>query len=86
MEVYEFLERFLDDNEWIAGNFVSIADYSLIATVSSIDTLVPLDKEKFVKVAKWIGKCETLPEYEANKEGLKQLEALIEKKITENQK
>ncbi|KAJ4433657.1 hypothetical protein ANN_15967 [Periplaneta americana] len=33
----EFLEKFLEGNEWVAGNDITIADYSLGVTVSHLE-------------------------------------------------
>ncbi|KAJ3663898.1 hypothetical protein Zmor_008116 [Zophobas morio] len=71
VEAYGFLETFLDGNEWVAGDFVSIADYSLIATLSTLNTVVPIEYDEYPNVVAWMVRCESLPGYPANKKGLK---------------
>jgi glutathione S-transferase len=36
-ESLQFLNKFLEDQDWVAGNSVSIADYSIVAVVSLAD-------------------------------------------------
>ncbi|EEZ98838.1 Glutathione S-transferase 1-1-like Protein [Tribolium castaneum] len=69
-EVYSFLEAFLEGRQWLTGDFVTIADYSLIATTSSLNVLVKIDPVKYPKLTAWVKNVEKLPAYEANKPGL----------------
>jgi glutathione S-transferase len=65
------VEHFFDDNNcWIAGDDISIADLSLIPSITSLDVVVPIDDKQFPKLARWIKKAESMPFYEANKKGL----------------
>ncbi|KAF2891055.1 hypothetical protein ILUMI_15118 [Ignelater luminosus] len=50
IEAYGFLEKFLEGNKWMAGENVTLADISLIATVTSLDVLVPIDEKKFPNI------------------------------------
>jgi glutathione S-transferase len=34
---FSILDRFLEGQTWIAGNNITIADYSIVATVATID-------------------------------------------------
>lgn len=36
-EAFAFLEAFMGDSQYMAGDEITIADYSLVATVSSIE-------------------------------------------------
>lgn len=36
-EAFEFLEIFMGESDWMAGDDITIADYSLVATVSTIE-------------------------------------------------
>lgn len=36
-EAFEFLEAFMGDSMWMAGDIITIADYSVVATVSTIE-------------------------------------------------
>ncbi|XP_044270060.1 uncharacterized protein LOC123014841 [Tribolium madens] len=71
-EVYSFLEAFLEGKQWMTGDSVTVADYSLIATISSLNVLVKIDPVKYSKLNTWVKNVEKLPAYEANKSGLEQ--------------
>lgn len=49
---------------------MTIADFSIVATVSSIDIIVPIDAKKYPKITAWLKKMQALPYYAANKNGL----------------
>ncbi|RZC35594.1 hypothetical protein BDFB_005179 [Asbolus verrucosus] len=49
-EAYAFLEAFLAGNRWMTGDYVSIADYSIISSISSLNVFVPIDAERFPKL------------------------------------
>lgn len=78
IEGYGFLEKFLEGNKWMAGENVTLADISLIATVTSLDVLVPIEEKKFPNITAWIKRAEKLPYYDANKNGLNQFRNLIQ--------
>lgn len=70
IEAYEFLEKFLEGHQWMTCDNVTLADFSLISSVTTADVLVPVDQNKFSNIAAWINRAESLPYYEANKRGL----------------
>jgi glutathione S-transferase len=82
-EAYGFLEAFLDGKKWVAGDAVSIADYSLISSVNSLNALIPIDPKKYPRVSAWFKRCEELPEYEANRMGLEGFTTYFENKLAQ---
>jgi glutathione S-transferase len=80
--IYAFLETFLDGKKWIAGSHVTVADYSLISSISTLNVLVNIDEEKFPRVAAWVRKVEGLGEYAANKKGLDIFKEMIRIKMS----
>jgi glutathione S-transferase len=36
-EAFNILDKFLEGQNWVAGNAITIADYSIVASVSSIE-------------------------------------------------
>jgi glutathione S-transferase len=40
-EAFEFLDKFLDEHDFAAGSSLTIADLSLIATVSTAQVILP---------------------------------------------
>ncbi|XP_060519358.1 glutathione S-transferase 1-like [Cylas formicarius] len=77
LETYGLMEKFLRRNRWIAGEKLSIADLSLIPSITSLNVVVPIDCTKFPKLTQWIENAETLSCYMENENGLNQLRALL---------
>ena len=77
IERYDFLEKFLASGPYVALGHLTIADFSLIATVTTIELIVPLDPKKYPKIAAWIKKIQALPYYAANKNGLDKVRNLL---------
>ncbi|KAK4877102.1 hypothetical protein RN001_009608 [Aquatica leii] len=69
-QVYEFLDKFLEGSTWVAGNNVTLADFSLLSTITTLDDLVPIDSNKYANIIAWIKRGEQLPYYHANATGL----------------
>lgn len=65
----------------MAGETVTIADISLVATLTSCNVVVPINSEKYPKITAWIKTMEQLPYYNANKVGLDVLDELIKSKL-----
>ncbi|EEZ98835.1 Glutathione S-transferase D2-like Protein [Tribolium castaneum] len=82
-EAYAFLETFLNGHQWVAGDFISVADYSLVSIISSLHyILVPIDAEKYPNLQAWLKRMEGRPEYEANVKGLEDYRQLLKSKMT----
>ncbi|CAH0546311.1 unnamed protein product [Brassicogethes aeneus] len=81
LEAYKIMETFLQHGPWMAGQNMTVADLGMIATVSSMDMLVPVKKDECPKLASWMGKMEALHFYSANKKGLEMLAALVKAKL-----
>ncbi|KAF2889858.1 hypothetical protein ILUMI_16315, partial [Ignelater luminosus] len=77
IEAYAFLEKFLESQQWMAGNSATLADLSLIATVTSSAVVVPIDEKKFPNIVGWIKRAKCLPYYEANEAGLDMFRTLV---------
>ncbi|XP_065205024.1 uncharacterized protein LOC135834946 [Planococcus citri] len=71
--MYQFLEGlFQNSNKYISGDSITIADFSLIPTVTTVDLFVRIDKVLYPKLFSYIKLCEsTFPDYQAiNNAGL----------------
>lgn len=80
IEIYDFVETFLKGQDYIAGNQLTIADFSLVSSVASLEAFVALDTTKYPRIGAWIKKLEQLPYYEeANGKGARQLVAIFKK-------
>ncbi|KAL5288085.1 GstE2.2 family protein [Megaselia abdita] len=75
-EAYDFLEKFLQTNEYITGKNVTVADICCIATVTSL-AFHPLDSSKYPKTTAWIKKMQQLPFYSPNEKGATELITFI---------
>lgn len=54
-EALQFLDKFLEEQDWVAGSTISIADYAFVADMSLTDVL-GYDMSKFPNVVKWYSK------------------------------
>ncbi|KAF2901369.1 hypothetical protein ILUMI_04827 [Ignelater luminosus] len=70
IQAYEFLEKFLDGHQWIAGDQLTLADFCLLTSTTSLDVLVPINASKFPNVTAWIKRGQQLPYYHVNQKGL----------------
>ncbi|XP_013099190.2 glutathione S-transferase 1 [Stomoxys calcitrans] len=81
VDIYNFLETFLMDTIYMAGNQLTIADFSLISTVTSLVAYKDIDGTKFPKLTSWIKRMESLPYYqESNGNGANKLVAMVKSK------
>lgn len=76
-EIYSLLNTFLEKTKFIAGDSVTVADFSVISTVSVGELLVPVDEARFPKLAEWEKKIKELPCYSVSVPGLKKVEAYL---------
>lgn len=80
-EVYGIVNKFLQDHPYVAGDNLTIADLSLITSISSLQAYIDSDAAKYPNLVAWIKRLEQLPYYEkANGNGTKQLIELIKSK------
>ncbi|XP_017116353.1 glutathione S-transferase 1-like [Drosophila elegans] len=78
VEIYDFVETFLKEQDYIAGNQMTIADFSLVSSVASLEAFGDLDVVKYPRISGWIKRLEQLPYYEeANGKGARQLVAIV---------
>ncbi|XP_017493445.1 PREDICTED: glutathione S-transferase 1-like [Rhagoletis zephyria] len=77
-QVYEQLEKFLKEHSYVAGDQLTVADFSIVATITTLFVFAHLDAVRYPKIANWVKRLEELPYYaEANGEGLKQYSGAI---------
>lgn len=80
-ESYNLLNTYLQKTKFIAGDNLTIADFSIGATISSAKFLLPVDEEKFPKLAEWVKRLEKLPYYSVNIPGEQKFKDLILSKL-----
>lgn len=69
-EAFGFLNTFLNETKYVAGNDVTIADLAIYASVTSIVN-VGADLTKYPNIQKWLDNCKSLPGAEENAVGAK---------------
>ncbi len=80
----DIMERFLDHGPFLCGDHLSIADISCIATLSSIDTFLPIEKSQYPKLVKWIRSMKSFSFYELNRKAAEDVQECLRKKMKEN--
>lgn len=80
-QAYEFLEKFLEEDLFLVGNSLTIADLCAIATTESLNTLVEIDENKYPNVVAWMKRLQELPYYSINREGAEKLAEMFHAKM-----
>lgn len=69
---WEIVDRFVAESPFVCGNDLTIADLSLISSISSIDEIVKIDPLMYPNLTEWFERMCRLPYYhEANGIGAK---------------
>lgn len=78
----QFLNEFLKNNEWVAGDRLTVADFSIAATASALNLLVPIDVDTYPNVVKWLTNMEKVPSYDAGRPGLEIAKAFFDELLS----
>lgn len=70
LDIYNYVNLSLTNNKWLTGDSVTLADISLLSTISSLNTMLAFDEEKMPHIRRWLQDAEKLPYYVAHKPGL----------------
>ncbi|XP_016968912.2 uncharacterized protein LOC108036992 [Drosophila rhopaloa] len=77
---FELLNTFLECQDYVAGDHLTVADIAILGSVSTFDAL-EFDVNKYPNVAKWYTNAKKItPGWEENWEGAMELKKVIEKK------
>lgn len=78
-EAVEFLDGFLADSAYAAGDKPTIADYALIASFSTLD-VAEFDFSRFENISRWYELCKSdLAGIEANDDGIEAMKVYVKK-------
>lgn len=67
---YDFIESFFT-GPWLAGDSLTLADICCVATISSLNEVIPIDKKQYPKLTAWFEECSKQEFYKkANVPGL----------------
>ncbi|KNC25052.1 hypothetical protein FF38_11870 [Lucilia cuprina] len=76
---FDFLNTFLEGQTYVAGDSVTIADFALLATISTFD-VAGFDFSKYANVKRWYEHCKTsVAGFEENWEGCLELKKWFNK-------
>lgn len=79
-DAFGFIEAFLKEHDYVAGDKLTIADFSLISSISSVVAYLEIDPVKYPKLSAWVKRLEQLPYYSANSEGAQLFVANVKSK------
>ncbi|VEN63193.1 unnamed protein product [Callosobruchus maculatus] len=80
---YQKLESLLEQNAYVAGPHVTIADFSIVATITSSNALVPIASNRYPKISEWLSKMQSLSYYqEGDQKGLNTFVAVMRSKLS----
>jgi len=75
---FGFLDTFLEGQDYVAGESLTVADIAILATVSTFD-IVKFDFSKYTNVTRWYANAkEVTPGWDENWEGLLAMKAFLE--------
>ncbi|KAJ8924596.1 hypothetical protein NQ315_000746 [Exocentrus adspersus] len=80
-EAYGFINTFLQQNKYIASDNLSIADLSLINSVTNASVCVPLDEGAYPQIKAWRDRLKALPYYEINQTGGDLFKSAVKSKL-----
>ncbi|XP_023174973.1 glutathione S-transferase 1 [Drosophila hydei] len=82
-EMYDFVEAFLANQNYLCGSTLTLADFSCISSVASLLGLAPIESKRYPKLSAWIARMEQLPDYQSiNGNGAQMLIDMFTAKIT----
>lgn len=84
-EAFDFVEKFLEKGKYVAGDQLTIADFSLVSSITSMSIVCPLEPKKHPKILAWLKEIQKLPYYEANAVGNEKLHNYFKFKLAKNQ-
>ncbi|XP_075984524.1 glutathione S-transferase 1-like [Anticarsia gemmatalis] len=75
---YDFTESFLNGVQWLAGDEPTLADISCVATISSLNEMIPIDAKEYPNITAWLARCSKLDYYQkGNTPGLQEFGVLL---------
>lgn len=81
-EACEFLNSFLEDRTWLCGDEITIADLSILCTMTAVEIAMAIDPEKYPNLADWLQRGKEIPVFkEANEECLEKTQEFMTEKL-----
>ncbi|CAG9839371.1 unnamed protein product [Diabrotica balteata] len=70
VEAYEIVEKFLDSNKYVAGDELTVADFSFWTSLTTWNGIGCYTEEKYPRIAAWLKRMSELPYSKLNKEAV----------------
>ncbi|KAG5872121.1 hypothetical protein JTB14_013441 [Gonioctena quinquepunctata] len=80
-QAYDFLEAFLERTKYVAGDEMTIADFSIWTTITNSSNFFAVDEIKYPKITAWMNLMQSLPYQELNAVGGQLFKELILKSL-----
>ncbi|XP_050515176.1 glutathione S-transferase 1-like [Diabrotica virgifera virgifera] len=70
VEAYEIVEKFLDSNQYVAGDKLTVADFSFWTSLTTWNGIGVYTEDKYPRIAAWLNRMSELPYSKINKEAV----------------
>ncbi|KFB39334.1 AGAP009190-PA-like protein [Anopheles sinensis] len=81
-QTLDVLEKYLSGSPYTALDRLSVADFSIVATVSTLDLIMPIKADRWPNVRGWFERMKALPYYQTeNQIGLEKLREKLSTKM-----
>uniref|UniRef100_A0A1I8N272 Uncharacterized protein n=1 Tax=Musca domestica TaxID=7370 RepID=A0A1I8N272_MUSDO len=77
-ECYNTLNRCLNGHIFLVGNSLTIADFSIITTVSSLNAIIPILQSEYPNLYRWFENFQNMQCYQFNQQGLDTQRQILE--------
>lgn len=82
---WEVLDRFVNNTPYVCGYELTIADFAIVSSVSSVSELVLIDPVAYPNLTKWFERMQRLPYYhEANGFGADKVQKMFHDTLVKN--
>nr|APX61032.1 putative glutathione S-transferase epsilon class member 4 [Leptinotarsa decemlineata] len=69
IEAYDVLEEYFQNSNYVAGDDLTIADFSIWTTITNSSVYLPVDENKYTNISAWLKRMEATPNSDLNKAG-----------------
>ncbi|XP_017868946.1 PREDICTED: glutathione S-transferase E14 [Drosophila arizonae] len=77
-EAYDIMERYLDGQKYMAGDQLTLADVSIVTTLSTVHLMFPVEAERWPQLQRWFATMQQLDAYEVNQRGVEKLRDIVQ--------
>ncbi|XP_068619453.1 glutathione S-transferase 1-like [Battus philenor] len=78
---YDLTEKFLTNN-WMVGDEITLADICCVASISSLNEILPIDSDMYPNMIQWLERCKEQEFYKkCNQPGLEEFRAILQSKL-----